>query len=551
MSVTVNTTAANSVSVTVNNGPSISFTSTSSSVAVTSSTPSSISVTEKGPKGDTGATGPQGPTGATGPAGADGKSYTISCVDGDNSDEEKIRLTDNDGTTDDVVLEAGTGLSIARSGDKITFTNTVTDTDTVLTSEQVQDIVGAMFTGNTETRISATYEDSDGTIDLVVDDMTADTQLTTEQVQDIVGAMLTGNTETRISVTYEDSDGTIDFVVDDMTANTQLSTEEVQDIVGAMFSSNTETRISATYDDSDGTIDLVVDDMTADTQLSTEQVQDIVGAMFSGNTETRISATYEDSDGTIDLVVDAIPVDLTSDGAGTIHANNVPTLNQSTTGNAATATALATARAINGVNFDGTAAITVTAAGSTLSDTVPVSKGGTGATTLASNSVLTGTGTSAITAESNLAFDGNTLTITGQRKIASPTGAGQFYGDTVQFGSGPSGSDGDIEQGKLYYLDSSQQWEETNANAAASATGMIALAIVDDSARFLVKGLARHASFAGFTTGDVLYVSGTAAGITKTAPTGSGDIVRIVGYCTDGGNREIYFDPSKNWIELS
>ena len=121
----------------------------------------------------------------------------------------------------------------------------------------------------------------------------------------------------------------------------------------------------------------------------------------------------------------------------------------------------------------------------------------------------------------------------------------------MQFGSGPAGVDGDIEQGKLYYLDSSQQWEETNANAAASATGMIALAILDDSARFLVKGLARHSSFAGFTTGDVLYVSGTAAGITKTAPTGSADIVRIVGYCTDGGNREIYFDPSKDWVELS
>ena len=88
----------------------------------------------------------------------------------------------------------------------------------------------------------------------------------------------------------------------------------------------------------------------------------------------------------------------------------------------------------------------------------------------------------------------------------------------MKFGSGPNGIDGDIEQGKLYYLDSSQQWEETNANAAASATGMIALAIVDDSARFLVKGLARHSSFAGFTTGDVLYVSGTAAGITKLHP---------------------------------
>lgn len=59
-------------------------------------------------------------------------------------------------------------------------------------------------------------------------------------------------------------------------------------------------------------------------------------------------------------------------------AADVPTLNQNTTGNATTATALATARAINGVNFDGSAAITVTAAGSTLSDTVPVAKGGTG-----------------------------------------------------------------------------------------------------------------------------------------------------------------------------
>lgn len=54
--------------------------------------------------------------------------YGISCVDGDNTDEEKIRLTDSGGGTDDVVLEAGTGLSIARDGDKITYTNTVTDT---------------------------------------------------------------------------------------------------------------------------------------------------------------------------------------------------------------------------------------------------------------------------------------------------------------------------------------------------------------------------------------------------------------------------------------
>jgi hypothetical protein len=36
-----------------------------------------------------------------------------------------------------------------------------------LTTEEVQDIVGGMFSGNTETNITATYQDSDGTIDLV------------------------------------------------------------------------------------------------------------------------------------------------------------------------------------------------------------------------------------------------------------------------------------------------------------------------------------------------------------------------------------------------
>ena len=138
---------------------------------------------------------------------------------------------------------------------------------TVDTSEEVQDVVGAMFSSNTETFIAATYEDGDGTIDLVVpvkdeDDMSSDsaTHLATQQ--------------------------SIKAYVD----TTAQTTEEVQDIVGAMFSSNTETNISVTYDDSDGTIDLV------STQLTTEEVQDIVGAMFSGNTETNITATYEDGD---------------------------------------------------------------------------------------------------------------------------------------------------------------------------------------------------------------------------------------------------------------
>ena len=49
-------------------------------------------------------------------------------------------------------------------------------------------------------------------------DTNTNTQLTNEQVQDIVGGML-GGTETGISVTYQDSTGDIDFVVATQTAN--------------------------------------------------------------------------------------------------------------------------------------------------------------------------------------------------------------------------------------------------------------------------------------------------------------------------------------------
>lgn len=43
--------------------------------------------------------------------------------------------------------------------------------------------------------------------------------LTNEQVQDIVGGMVSTNTETLITVTYQDIDGTIDFVVDNDLSN--------------------------------------------------------------------------------------------------------------------------------------------------------------------------------------------------------------------------------------------------------------------------------------------------------------------------------------------
>lgn len=109
----------------------------------------------------------------------------------------------------------------------------------------------------------------------------------------------------------------------------------------------------------------------------------------------------------------------------TIQAGDVPTLNQNTTGNAATATALQTARNINGVSFNGTADITVTAAAGTLTGSTLAS--GVTASSLTSVGTLTNltvtnpisgsvTGTATGLSGTNLTGDvtnsGNTVTVT-------------------------------------------------------------------------------------------------------------------------------------------
>ena len=58
-----------------------------------------------------------------------------------------------------LTLTGGSGIDTSVGGtDEVTI---------ALNTEAVQDIVGAMFSSNTETNITATYQDSDGTIDLV------------------------------------------------------------------------------------------------------------------------------------------------------------------------------------------------------------------------------------------------------------------------------------------------------------------------------------------------------------------------------------------------
>jgi hypothetical protein len=133
-------------------------------------------------------------------------------------------------------------------------------------------------------------------------------------------------------------------------------------------------------------------------------------------------------------------------------------------------------------------------------------------------------------------------------EISDDTGGGEV----VKFGAGPGG--GSTTGGKLYYLDTDGQWELADADALASSGVLLAIAIGTDPSDdgMLLRGLFDMSSYLGgtFNEGVPVYVSTTDGEITTAAPSGTGDIVRIVGFCATTAN-VIYFNPSNNTLELS
>jgi hypothetical protein len=131
----------------------------------------------------------------------------------------------------------------------------VTNGDVALNDEAIQDAVGAMLTGNTETGITVTYEDSDGTIDFAVadqfpshttSDLAEGTNLyyTEERVQDEIADTIVGGTG--IDATYNDGSGTLTIDIDSsVTTNSGTQTLTNKTLgSGTALSSNLD---AATY----------------------------------------------------------------------------------------------------------------------------------------------------------------------------------------------------------------------------------------------------------------------------------------------------------------
>ncbi len=106
-----------------------------------------------------------------------------------------------------------------------------------------------------------------------------------------------------------------------------------------------------------------------------------------------------------------------------------------------------------------------------------------------------------------------------------------------------------IAQWEAVYLDSSSTWQLTDADAVATAAGMIALATAAGSAgnplRVTLPGsFVRNDSW-NWTVGGTVYLSTTAGGLTQTAPTGSDDVQRVCGWAVNADT--IFWNPSPDY----
>src|SRR6056300_890378 len=126
---------------------------------------------------------------------------------------------------------------------------TVTSGAVTLNAERVQDIAGAMFSSNTETLITGTYQDADGTIDLVVDndlsnyDNTTSAFITASSSDTLTNKTFdangTGNSITNIEVA-DFAAGVLDTDLASTSAshNTLVSAKAVKDYVDAQVTAS-------------------------------------------------------------------------------------------------------------------------------------------------------------------------------------------------------------------------------------------------------------------------------------------------------------------------
>jgi len=167
-------------------------------------------------------------------------------------------------------------------------------------------------------------------------------------------------------------------------------------------------------------------------------------------------------------------------------------------------------------------------------------------------------------ADTKISFGTNTVTVTAgnvNTVVASQEGASITKRKFAKTSNTDGNADGDVvylggttsmTAGKIYHFKSDGTWEAADADSAATCDGLLGVALgsSSDDDGVLIRGMVTIANDPG-AVGDVLFLSTTAGQATATAPSGNGDIVRVIGYCLDASNGQIYFNPDGTFVEVT
>ena len=242
---------------------------------------------------------------------------------------------------------------------------------------------------------NALYNDG-GTLKFNGSAVNTNTQLSTEEVQDIAGPLVaTGGTKTGIAITYDDANGNMDFVVDHDAASNFVANEHINHTSVTLTAGDGLTGggdISANR-----TFAVSVDDSTIEINSDSLRVKDL------GVTTAKLAA---DAVTGAKIADDAIDSEHYTDGSiDTAHIGD----DQVTAAKLADTSVTAGSYTSADITVDAQGRITAASNGSGGGGGGAVSAVANGA----DNRIATFSSSDALNGEANLTFDGSTLTLTG------------------------------------------------------------------------------------------------------------------------------------------
>tara|TARA_R100001510_G_scaffold54843_1_gene58035 strand:- start:2038 stop:5178 length:3141 start_codon:yes stop_codon:yes gene_type:complete len=508
----------------------------------------------------------------------------------------------SDGSANQVLKTDGSG--------NLSFVNQTADTNTQLSTEEVQDIAGPLVaTGGTKTGITVTYDDANNNMDFVVDsdlDTTgnAGTATALATARNIAGVSFDGTADISLNnnaitngAGYTTNTGTVDTtgtpVDNDFAKFTDANTIEgrsIAEVKSDLSLNNVENTAISTFAGTSNitTVGTIGTGTWQGTAIASAYL-DADTAHLSGTQTFTGAKTFSDSIQVDNINVNANTISSTDTNGNILLAAN-GTGKIEVRGNTNSGAVILnceqnshgiTIQAPAHSDFTGSYTLTLPADDGDANQVLKTDGSGNldwvDQTAIATTVTVTdnestdeenvitfvagaaGSGNVGLEADGDLTYNPSSGTVTApqlsvtKNKFTKTSNTDHSHqGDVVFFGGTTS-----MTQGDLYYFNSSGNWAQADADAVATSGPCllaIALGAASDTNGMLLRGIYTMDSNAidgSEATGDELYVSTTAGHVTNTAPSGNGDIVRIIGYCLDGTHGQIWFNPSSDFIEIT